>query len=181
MIEPKFSSNTIQLNSRHWLIVLVIVTALFTLTPIAFQQIEPFQPAANYRIPYSLSNDYWHFHRYCKMVCDTDKTLIIGDSVMWGPFVAPDQTLAGFLNEIAGADQFANLAVDGLHPLALTGLIEHYGSAITDKDIILHLNLLWLNSPRADLQDEEESSFNHPRLVPQFSPIHDLHLHFDIT
>ncbi len=35
---------------------------------------------------------------------------------------------------------------------------------------MLQCNPLWLSSPRHDLQTDEEFQFNHPRLVPQFSP-----------
>jgi hypothetical protein len=62
------------------------------------------------------------------------------------------------------------MGVDGIHPVALAGLLKYYGCDITDKDIILHFNPLWLSSEKHDLQIEKEFNFNHPKLVPQFIP-----------
>jgi hypothetical protein len=52
----------------------------------------------------------------------------------------------------------------------LCGLVEHYGGAIRGKRVVLNCNLLWLSSPRHDLSTAKEFAFNHPGLVPQFSP-----------
>ena len=38
------------------------------------------------------------------------------------------------------------------------------------RKVIVHDNLLWLTSPKADLRTEKEDRFNHADLVPQFSP-----------
>jgi hypothetical protein len=65
---------------------------------------------------------------------------------------------------------FVNLGLDGVHPAALCGLVEHYGGAIRGRRAILNCNLLWLSSPRHDLSSEKEFAFNHPGLAPQFSP-----------
>ncbi|MFC1783784.1 hypothetical protein ACFL02_09415, partial [Planctomycetota bacterium] len=170
MRDITYASHEIQLSPREWIIALVIIGGLFYLIPAGWGRIEPFEPGQDYRVPYELSNDYWLFDRYCRLMCEKEKTLVVGDSVIWGQYVKPDQTLTHYLNELAGADRFANLGVDGTHPIALAGLIEHYGKAISGKDVILHLNLLWLSSARADLQDEKEFAFNHPRLAPQFIP-----------
>jgi hypothetical protein len=48
--------------------------------------------------------------------------------------------------------------------------VEHYGGAIRGRRVVLNCNLLWLSSPRHDLSTEKEFAFNHPGLVPQFSP-----------
>lgn len=66
--------------------------------------------------------------------------------------------------------KFANLGVDGIHPSAMLGLIKYYGKSISNKQVILHLNPLWISSKKHDLSDTEEFRFNHPRLVPQFRP-----------
>ena len=57
-----------------------------------------------------------------------------------------------------------------LFPLALEGLVDCYGRALRNRKVILHCNLLWLSSPKADLQTDKEETFNHSRLVPQFFP-----------
>jgi hypothetical protein len=49
-------------------------------------------------------------------------------------------------------------------------LVDSYGRALRNRKVILHLNLLWLSSPKADLQTDKEETFNHARLVPQFYP-----------
>jgi hypothetical protein len=52
----------------------------------------------------------------------------------------------------------------------MKGLIRHHCSGLRDQDVVLHLNLLWLSSPQADLQAERHTDFNHPGLIPQFLP-----------
>jgi hypothetical protein len=97
--------------------------------------------------------------------------VMLGDSVVWGEYVLPNGTWSHFLNEQAGpADKFVNGGVNGLFPLALEGLIDCYGRGLRHRKVILHCNLLWLSSPKADLQIDKEEKFNHARLVPQFFP-----------
>jgi len=62
------------------------------------------------------------------------------------------------------------MGVDGFHPAALQGLLRYYGRDISGKNVILHLNPLWMSSKKHDLQTTKEFHFNHPRLVPQFTP-----------
>ena len=63
-----------------------------------------------------------------------------------------------------------NGGVNGLFPLAFEGLIRNYGKSLHNRKIILHCNLLWMSSPKADLHTDKEERFNHADLVPQFSP-----------
>jgi len=173
-----FSCNCVRLSAREWVIVIVIVAALFCLGPILWELAEKFEPGPDYRLPYQLSNDYWLYKRYCRWACSRNKTLLIGDSVIWGHYVPKDNTLSHYLNEgsrgagsqITGRAQFANLGVDGIHPVALAGLLRYYGQDISDKNIILHFNPLWLSSKKHDLQIEKEFHFDHPKLAPQFFP-----------
>jgi hypothetical protein len=165
-----FSSNAIRLSICEWLIVTgIIIVIAVALSPI-WRNMEAFSPPTDYRIPYDYSEDYWLFKQYSRSVCDKGKTLVIGDSVIWGHYVERNQTLSHFLNEQVGEEQFVNLGLDGSHPMALFGLIKHYGRAVKGEKVILHMNLLWLSSQEADLQTEKEFPFNHPRLVPQFKP-----------
>ncbi len=124
----------------------------------------------DYRVPYSLGNDYWNYARTCREVATGDRTLVVGDSVIWGHYVAGGETLSHYLNERIGAARFANLGLDGVHPAALCGLVEHYGTAIQRRQVVLNCNLLWLSSARHDLSTDKEFAFNHPALVPQFWP-----------
>jgi len=174
-----FGSNYVRLPGREWLIVGIAFSAIFCLTPALWERFEKFEPAPDYRLPYELSSDYWLYNRYCRWACDQYETLVIGDSVVWGHYVPKNKTLSHYLNENAARlssppktsrSRFANLGVDGIHPVALAGLLKYYGRQISNKNIVLHLNPLWMSSQKHDLQITKEFHFNHPRLVPQFIP-----------
>ncbi len=165
-----FSSNCIRLSIGQWIIVTVICLAASYLTPVLWERLEDFSPGPDYRIPYELSNDYWLYERYCQWACSRNETLIIGDSVIWGHYVSRDNTLSHYLNKMTGVKQFANLGLDGIHPAAMEGLLRYYGKNISNKNVILHLNPLWMSTPKLDLKTEKEYHFNHPKLVAQFTP-----------
>jgi len=165
-----FGSNCVRLSGCEWLAVGIIFLALFYLGPMFWGRSERIEPELDYRLPYELSNDYWLYNRYCRWAWSRYETLVIGDSVIWGHYVSEHNTLPHYLNEITGRNQFANMGVDGIHPAALEGLLRYYGQAISGKNVILHLNPLWMSSSKHDLQIEKEFHFNHPRLVPQFVP-----------
>jgi len=103
-------------------------------------------------------------------MCRSDDTLLLGDSVLWGHYVDSHGTLSHYLNERGQDHRFANLGVDGIHPVALAGLVDYYAAAIRGKRVMLNCNLLWISSRRHDLSTDEKSPFNHPALVPQFFP-----------
>jgi hypothetical protein len=63
-----------------------------------------------------------------------------------------------------------NAGVNGLFPLAFEGLLRDYGGSLRHRKVILHCNVLWMSSPKADLHTEKEERFNHADLVPQFAP-----------
>jgi hypothetical protein len=163
-------SNGIRLNSREWLGVGLFAVTCLLFTPVLWRHAEEFMPKDDYRIPHDLSNDYWLFDRVAALAAEQHDTLLIGDSVIWGEYVTQQETLSHFLNSLAGEERYANLGLDGAHPMALGGLIEFYGTRISGKNVVLQCNPLWLSSPRADLQDDQSTEFNHPRLVPQFAP-----------
>jgi hypothetical protein len=166
--EIPFSSNNIRLSGREWIIVAIICSALFCLGPRLWERIEKFNPGTDYRLPYTLGNDYWLYNRYCNWACSKYETLIVGDSVIWGHYVSRDNTLSHYLNQNTGRDCFANLGVDGFHPAALEGLLRYYGRDISGKKVIIQFNPLWMSSLKHDLQTDKEFHFNHPKLVPQF-------------
>ncbi len=159
-----------RLSPRQCAVALLLVAALFYLIPQAWERLEPLPMGPRYRIPYRLGNDYWQYARACRGAASGGQTLLIGDSVMWGHYVSPDGTLSHYLNERAGGDRFRNLGLDGIHPVAMAGLIESYGGAIRGRHVVVNCNLLWTSSPRHDLSADKEFSFNHPALVPQFRP-----------
>ena len=162
--------NEMRLNARQWLLVAGIVLVILAAAPWVWKKAERFDTGPDYRIPYTLSKDYWLYERRLQELPATN-AVILGDSVIWGEYVLPDGTLSHFLSQAAGQpDAFVNAGVNGLFPLALEGLVQHYGGALQHRKIILNCNLLWLSSPKADLQTKKEERFNHARLVPQFSP-----------
>jgi len=168
---PPFAANDVRLSPREWIIALGVAAVILAGIPFAWKQIEPIRIETNHRIPFSLGHDYWTYDRYCQEVsADRDTMLVVGDSVVWGHFVGKDQTLPAHLNEARSDRRFANMGVDGIHPAALAGLMEHYGRAISGRKVILHCNLLWMSSPRYDLAGSKEISINHPDLIPQFFP-----------
>jgi len=165
-----FSSNEMRLNFREWLIAFGVLAVLIYLLGFIRVRVEEFEVGKDYRLAYKLSEDYWLFKRYCESVCAEGKSLVIGDSVVWGQYVEKGQTLSHYLNELSGEQRFANMGVDGLHPVAMFGLLKYYGGDISGRDVLIHFNLLWLSSSKYDLQTEKEFSFNHPKLVPQLVP-----------
>ncbi len=168
--EAPFGSNSIRLSGWEWAIAATVCLVLFSTAPRFWTSVEKFEPESDYRLPYLLSSDYWLYNRYCRWAGLRFDTLVVGDSVVWGHYVPRNATLSHYLNQCAGRDQFANLGVDGTHPVALAGLLRYYGRDISGKNVILHLNPLWMSDKKQDLQTEKEYRFNHPELVPQFTP-----------
>lgn len=162
--------NEMRLNTRHWLVAWGILAGVMTLTPALWKRVEQFDPGLDYRIPYALSKDYWLYERRLQSTAPT-RVAVLGDSVVWGEYVQPGGTLSHFLNERSGQPgKFVNAGVNGLFPLAFEGLIRYYGGPLRHRKIMLHCNVLWMSSPKADLQTEKEERFNHADLVPQFLP-----------
>ncbi len=162
--------NAMRLTARQWLAVAVIVALVLTLTPWLWKKIERFDTGTDYRIPYALSKDYWLYERRLDRLAPTD-IVMFGDSVIWGEYVRPDGTLAHFLGAQSGQPgRFVNAGVNGLFPLAFEGLVRDYAAAVRGRKVIVHLNLLWMSSPKADLSTTKEERFNHADLVAQFSP-----------
>lgn len=162
--------NEVRLNARHWTMVFGILAIVALLTPVLWKKLEHFQTGPDYRIPYALSKDYWLNERRLQQLAPTN-VIALGDSVVWGEYVLPDGTLSHFLNEQSGQPgMFVNAGVNGLFPLALEGLVRYYGGPLRHRRVILHCNVLWMTSPKADLHTEKEERFNHADLVPQFSP-----------
>ena len=169
--EAPFGVNEFRLNARQWAVALLIAALVLVLTPWIWERCERFETGPDYRLPYQLSKDYWLYGRWVSQVVNRDKVLLLGDSVVWGEYVAPDGTLVHFLNDQAGlTNRFVNLGLNGLFPLAQEGLVNYYGQSLRHEKILLQFNLLWLSSPKADLSSEKEEPFNHSRLVPQFTP-----------
>jgi hypothetical protein len=169
--EIPFGVNEVRLDAWQWAATILIVGMILLLTPWLWGRLERFETGRDYRIPYQLSKDYWLYGRRLNQVIGHEHIIVLGDSVVWGEYVAPDGTLPHFLNhETAATNRFVNLGLNGLFPLAQEGLVDYYAKALRGQKVILQCNVLWMTSPKADLSSEKEESFNHSRLVPQFSP-----------
>jgi hypothetical protein len=169
--EIPFGVNEVRLNTRQWTITFVVWGLVLLLTPWIWGRLERFDVGPDYRIPYQLSKDYWLYGRRLGQVTGPDHVLVLGDSVVWGEYVAPDGTLSHFLNQEARAtNRYVNLGLNGLFPLAQEGLVDYYCQALRRKKVIVQCNVLWMTSPKADLSLDKEEPFNHSRLVPQFWP-----------
>jgi hypothetical protein len=147
-----------------------VSASFFAGLPSLWKLAEKFDPGPDYRMPYELSNDYWLYNRFASQAARKCDTLLLGDSVVWGQYVTPGQTLSHYLNQLGGSGAFANLGLDGAHPAALLGLVAYHAGAIRGKTVLVVLNFLWMSSARLDLAEREEFRFNHPDLVPQFIP-----------
>lgn len=167
----RFAANDVRLSLRDWFIAVAVIGLGFWIIPAIWRQCEPLNRGPDHRVPYRLGNDYWNYDRTCREACRDESILLVGDSVVWGHYVDTDGTLSHYLNERSSdGRRFDNLGVDGIHPVALAGLIRYYGRAVHDKSVVINCNPLWLSSPRHDLSSNKESQFNHPALVPQFVP-----------
>lgn len=165
------TSNAFRLTGRQWMGLVLFAVALYVLTPVAWQRVEKLETGPDYRIPFELNGDYWLWSRVAARAAATHETVILGDSVVWGVYVKPGETLSHYLNALEGRDRYANLGVNGKQPVALAGLIEHYGQAIRNKQVILHCNPLWMSSPKYDLRDKDDPGpFSDWELAPQFRP-----------
>jgi hypothetical protein len=168
--EPVFSANEMRLNARQWLAALVIVLGFVFCVPWLWARIERFDTGPDYRIPYALSDDYWLYRRRVAGI-DPGCIPVLGDSVVWGEYVRPEGTLSHFMSqEVGQPGHFVNCGVNGLFPLSMEGLIASYAGSIRNRKVILHCNVLWMSSPKADLSTDREETFNHASLVPQFWP-----------
>ena len=159
------------LSGRQWILVIMSLCLTMWVIPIGWQGLETFDPEESYRIPYAASRDYWLYERYVNQPHDEPTVYFVGDSVVWGEYVSKEGTWTHWLNDHSqGEPRFVNLALNGLYPLALEGLLEHYAKELHHAQVLLHCNLLWMSSPQADLSDPKEQVFNHPMLVPQWEP-----------
>jgi hypothetical protein len=166
--ENPFASNAERLNFRQLALVVFIVGVLLWGVPLSWQALERFAPSTDYRLPYALSGDYWMFERWCDYAVKKYPCVVIGDSVVWGPYVRKEDALPQALNRMSGLEIFANMGVDGMHPAAMVGLLEYHAASIRDTKVVINLNPLWFTSAKLDLQEDEETNFNHKGLVPQF-------------
>jgi len=166
-----FSSNTFRLNFKELAVTgAVIVIGVLFLLPFVWSKAENIRTGSEFRISYDSRDDYWVYKKWADKAAEEYPVIFLGDSVVWGMYVDSSSTLPSKINRRLNRQVVANLAIDGLHSVALEGLLKYYGGAVKNKTVILHYNPLWMNSRKYDLSDDEEMQVHHPRLIPQFSP-----------
>jgi len=157
----------LRLNLSQWFVTVAIVVSVAWAAPSVWKWVEPFEETSDYRLPVDWSEDYWTYQRHVNEAAKS-KIMIVGDSVVWGEYVRPKEALHACLNKEMPGSVFANGGVNGMHPLALQGLIDWHTRGV-QGGLLLHCNLLWTSSIERDLQVDEAVSFNHPDLLPQFN------------
>jgi len=170
-----FASNAMRLTGRQWVVTAVVAVAAAIAVPALWPALEPLEAGPQYRLPYALHEDYYLVARWCRRAAETHDVLALGDSVVWGEYVAPDQTLPAALNRRAGRHRVANLGLNGLHPVAMAALVRHHAPGLDGRKVLLVLNLMWMRSGRTDLSagpagDEAAWPVNQPALLPQVWP-----------
>src|SRR2546425_601692 len=132
-----FGVNEVRLNGRQWLALTLGLGLAFQLMPWLWERIERFDIEPDFRIPYSLSKDYWLYNRRLRQETDAGSVVVLGDSVVWGEYVLPEGTLSHFLTQEAGGkSRFINAGVNGLFPLALEGLVNDYGQPVRHRKVL---------------------------------------------
>ena len=171
--------NALYLSFREMLIVIPLALAVsLWLLPYLWERSEKYDfQEPDFRISYDLRDDYWSYRQWGDYAAEKYDVMFVGDSVVWGMYTDNFHTLSHYYNEKKGEPAAANLGIDGLHPVALEGLMADFGRGLRDRKIYLYFNALWLNSDKFDLTyrpliDEdgvpEKLTVMHPRLIPQF-------------
>lgn len=169
--QAPFSSNAVRLSPKEWAVTIILLAlVVLIIFPLTWQRLEKFERGANFRLAQHYRDDYWLFAKWARTASKEYPIIFLGDSVIWGIYVGNDSALPARMNNLSGKNKVANLAIDGLHCVALESLLKYYGLAISHKKVILHFNPLWLNSRKFDLSGEKEFPIHHPRLLPQWLP-----------
>ena len=150
-----------------WTIGITAILMLFVL-PVIWKRFESPEIEKDFRYSYKQRDNYYLYSVAAEKVCGKSECVFLGDSVIWGMYSDNHNTLTALLNKKLGKEYAGNLAVDGLHYIAMENLLKHYGSGIRNKKVYLYFNPLWMNSKLYDLSDTKDFGINHPRLLPQF-------------
>ena len=165
------NTNGLVLKPREFVITVAAVLVLtLAVLPYAWRKTRRVELDKNFRLAENLRDDYYGYRMVADAVCKKYPSVFLGDSVIWGKCVDNEHTLSELVNRELGKDEIGNLAVDGLHPVAMERLLIDHGEAIRGKRVFLYWNPLWMNTPSEDLSGTSKASINHPRLLPQFDP-----------
>lgn len=160
-------SIAIPMSLRTWQVVVVVALLVVIAVPRFMARVERFKPTRDWRTPVAVTEDYWQWSRWKERAESQGDVLVVGDSVVWGEFAKPSETLSAQLSVQAQATSnsttFANLGLKGLYPIALRSLLQH--SPPRGRTLVW-FNPIWMTSPRRDLQESNPDGLNHTQLVP---------------
>ena len=166
------AANALLFSGRELLAVILPVLALVLLAlPAWHASWEKIELPENYRLPYVNRDNYYLYSRCAALETARSRYLFLGDSAIWGMYAGNSGTLPAQLNRILKKRCCGNLAIDGLHPVAMRTLMQSFGSAVRDRTVLIYFNPLWVNSAKYDLSADEPFTVNHPELLPQFGSI----------
>ncbi len=149
-------------------VAIVVLTLVWGVLPLWHRQKLQVTLPENFRFSYQLRDDYLLYRAMVREACSKYDNLFLGDSVIWGMYVRNDSTLPALINQKLGKETCGNIAIDGLHPIAMEGLMKQCANEIHGKRVFLYFNPLWVTSQDYDLTGEGTATVNHPRLLPQF-------------
>ncbi|MDD8015377.1 MAG: hypothetical protein PHX45_06755 [Acidobacteriota bacterium] len=165
------NSNHVILSGREWIFTVILFLIIGFVLYFGWYHWEELPLESDFRSTCweERMSDYWAYSQWGRAARARHRVLLIGSSVIWGQEVPHDETLSHYLNDELGAEDVANMGIDGLTNAAMTGLFKHYGRFLRGADVILEFNPLWMSSPRRDLRGKGSDlwQFHHPRLVPQ--------------
>lgn len=166
------AANELLFSGREllWVILPVLVLILLVL-PVWHASWETIELPENFRLPYVNRDNYYLYSRCAALETARSRYLFIGDSAIWGMYAGNSGTIPAHLNRLLKERCCGNLAIDGLHPVAMRTLVQTFGDGVRGRTVLIYFNPLWVNSPKYDLSGSEPFTVNHPELLPQFGSI----------
>ena len=156
-----------------------VFVLVFVLFPTLYRSWEKINLPEDFRLPYVNRDNYYFYSRCAEIEVQRSEYLLLGDSAIWGMYASNSGTLSAQLNRMQKKHRFGNLAIDGLHPVAMQTLMENFGTSIRNRKVLIYFNPLWVNSAKYDLSSKEKFTVNHPELLPQFGNIASYEASFD--
>ena len=157
------------LTALGWGGVFIVALLLLWGIPALWLKIESIPDVADYRIPYKVTEDYWTMRQWISRARGADSVLFMGDSVIWGQYATPAETLTGCLNRrITEGPRCHNLGLDGGHPVGLVELVRTYGHQLRGQRVVLYFSPLWISAPLFEMKGPKVQYLFHTRLLPQF-------------
>lgn len=158
---------------------LAVFAAVLIIFPMLLRCWEKITLPDDFRLPYVNRDNYYFYSRCADIETQRSDYLLLGDSAIWGMYASNSGTLSAQLNRMQKKYRFGNLAIDGLHPVAMQTLMENFGDSIKNRKVLIYFNPLWVNSAKYDLSSTEKFTVNHPELLPQFGNIASYEASFD--